>query len=463
MGYETYYSGDATFECRNKEEAVLLAYLINKYFEQLNVFPLREVYDLKNYKEDYIKTDGIYATVFEEKDKALLKINAESSSPVRNDDGYGSILFFPLYFLSKQTKLKDCYFVMEGQNFGDLKFFVKSEKQDEISYIKYDAESYYCYNDSQGLSMYSLILKYEDFFKPVSDIIKGPPKSFVDFEITVEANDGIRTYNADVIFEKLFDLLFNQMDISFKLRDTNSVFKDYKEWKNKIDEFVVNHIDIENLLTNDNFYDDFNDCQDELLKIQAVFNCLINALIESEFIDEKLEFYCNYEDSFLNNKDYYCVFNFRFGPKYFTLDLEYGKHISDFYLDEYFEFHYQPPKGEDIISHFTKYLSYISMKKSALSFSNLSLFSGDFYEYCKTKPKVKMEEDIYLPLDLYFVPLFFDEFEGKLLVDKGNDTYHLVNQNDKNTNLYPTLCGLCKHRIRKMTMGCNNCNFSLLT
>lgn len=436
-------SGKAIFECRNREEATWFALLVNKYFSKRNVFPEEmNVYDLiGNSISLEVERQGIYAVLTEKSRKVYLTIYADYS--IDGKDRY--LLYFPLFFLSKQTKLIDCNFFIRSDNQEHLYFFVKYEGK--IIYKIYKSDCYTDCEETRYFNLFDLINSFPTFYKPISCIVQKTPINFnFNEKVLIKSDNGEKSYKLSLIFEKIFSLLFSNLISYFYAM--NERFN-YKSWKKEIEKIKINQIDIQKLLLNKINFDDFCEKpESDLLKLQAIFCRIIDALIDYKDIHGKyFSFEMQPTDNFLSEKGIRCEFEFEFDSDSFSHQLNYYECLFDSSLEDYYK---------ETLKQIFPYGLYSD--DSFSSFINLFISSKDFYNEFKKFPKVYLKENIYIPLEPHFISLFFDEFEGKKLDKKSNDTYSLIKKQNS------SICESCIHKIRKLTLGCKDClDFHLLS
>lgn len=460
ISYTTKVTGKAIFQCRNQEEATWYALLLNNFFKKINAFPIdRNIYELKPDNKiglfSSIKIYGIYTTVSEKTNRITIYANGY---PVESKNGY--FMFFPLYFLSKQAKSLYCNFVLEGTISSDLHFFKKSNKNNEIVYKRY-IDTYFKLNTHKKFSIFDITKNYISFFEPISSTIKCLPKGYkFNDKINVIGDDFEKAYKINHIFKKIFSLLFERKDV-LEIFDNinNQLFKySYTKWKMEIDKIEVKQNDIKKFLKKKNSLNCFDkNSNEDLLKLQAIFVRLFDALYNSDVLrNKKILFKINPKDNFLYKKDYHHELILIIKQNYMYFGYICGKKIFENTLDEHFNFEIKPTNELDIINFFS---SFLPSKEdiSPLSLFNLSKFEGDFYEYCKKLPKVYLNRKFNIPLESNFVSLFFNELQAKKIMKEEDDIYHLIEKNNKNHNLYPSLCETCIHKIRKQTIGCSDC------
>lgn len=453
MTYKTEIKGRADFECRNHEEAKWLSLLINKFFQLRNIFPKGR--NLFNLEYSFGNDDGIYTTVSGKNNKVYLSIHANNFKVNNEND---SIIIFPIYFLSKQTRLIHCDFVIEGSKVGDLQFIKKNESG-KIEYKKYKTD-FLTIHHCDEYSLFDIIKNYPSFFEPIQYIIKSRITSNISQEeISVKGDDFEKKYPLSNIIKSFFTLFFEKVDYLKNIYTLNEKIKEYQLWKKRIEEFEVKQSDIEGLLTTEDSINDFDkDSIIDLMKLQAIFSRIINSLTNN-YEHSNAFIKLTHKDEYLSKTKYYSTLYFEILPSSFYFNCNFGTKVFDSTLEEYYKTNYQLTEEQNNIQEvFNRLLSNrFPMLQPPLSFIQLCNFSGDFYEYCKSLPKIYIHDDFNIPLDTHFVSLFFNELSGGFFSDTGDNTYYLIEKNHKKRKEFTSLCELCMHRIRKTTIGCNGC------
>lgn len=457
MGNDFFLMGKAVFECRNKEEAIWYALLLNQFYNKNHFFP--DELDVFDIEEDNELIEGIFATVTEDSDTdaAYLTIRTNGNVDYVNE----TTLIFPLYFLSKQLKMIECNIYVENISYWDFQFFLESDKPGKIHFIKYEFDDIKTVKYNR-FAIYDLINNYYEIKKMKKVIIDYPEiNAYVNDAVKIKADDGDKNYKYYMVLNKILTLLFERTDIISKLYKFNKGYTKYDDWKKEIENIDVKQVEIENFILNDNSFDSFDtNYASDLIKFQAILHRLTNGLSD---YTEKYEPICHtfdliQNDDLLSNEELCAKLFLNFDSNHSLINLNFAKKVHDSSLDDFYEENYQPPKGQDALSYFIgQGPIYLNQNDYEYFFVKLSGFTKDFYEYCQTMPKVYLKDNIYIPLNAYFITMFYNEFKGKMLVEQNPGVFHLGKKYNKEYNSYQSICDMCINKIRKVTTGCDTC------
>lgn len=445
--------GRADFKCRSKEEATWFALYLNKYYQSLDFFPHEQEICNLNLDKEKPNIEGIFVTINENKKDVYLSLHVNRI--IKRNMLFEA--FFPtIYFLSTQTEMINCDIDIKGEGVGSLTFI--KNKNGRIHYRDYENITHQFVFNDRKINFFDIVKAYIYYFKPIQKIYNGSPvivNHDKEEKVVVKLDEDEKSYKVYDILNKLLILIFERADIFPNIYNLIKDIPNYDDWEKSMKNIKITQKDIDELLFKKNIFDTFDkNSKDDLNKIQAIFYHLMDSLsVTSKDNFGHSIWLCTikYNDHFLNKKNRTCSFLINIQPNYFTLRFEYAKKLTDTYFDSFYKsFILVLPDNylKAGIKHGSVYNLFIKLTK----------FSGDYYKYLKTLPKVYLNEKYYIPLDNYFIQLFMEEFKSKKIIniENKNDTFRLTEKNEKNENSQ-SICELCINQIRKSTIGCESC------